>query len=78
MFDSFFTSPSWDGGDVTLGGSLRTRNSVDEVIESNDVLAVHEYLPLVVIIAVIFFFINIKEEIVETLKSETCDPLASS
>ena len=63
---------------MTLGGSLRTRNSVDEVIESNDVLAVHEYLPLVVIIAVIFFFINIKEEIVETLKSETCDLLASS
>ena len=62
---------------MTLGGSLRTRNSVDEVTESKDVLAVHEYLPLVVIV-VIFFFINIKEEIVETLKSETCDPLASS
>ena len=60
-----------------MGGSLRTRNSVDEVTESNDVLAVHEYLPLVVIIAIIFF-VNIKEEIVETLRSETCDLLASS
>ena len=60
-----------------MGGSLRTRNSVDEVTESNDVLAVHEYLPLVVII-IIIFFVNIKEEIVETLKRETCDLLASS
>ena len=77
MFDSFSTSPSCDGSEVTLGGSLRTRNSVDEVTESNDVLALHEYLPLVVIIAIIFF-VNIKEEIVETLKSGTCDLLASS
>ena len=60
-----------------MGGSLRTRNSVDEVTESNDVLAVHEYLPLVVII-ILIFFVNIKEKIVETLKSETCDLLASS
>ena len=60
-----------------MGGSLRTRNSVDEVTESNDVLALHEYLPLVVII-ILIFFVNIKEKIVETLKSETCDLLASS
>ena len=41
------TSPSCDGSDVILGGSLRTRNSVVDVTESREVLAVHEYSPLV-------------------------------
>ena len=34
---------------MILGGSLRTRNSVDDVTESREVLAVHEYSPLVMV-----------------------------
>ena len=49
MFSPFDgTSPSCDGSDVILGGSLRTRNSVTDVTESSEVLAVHEYSPLMV------------------------------
>ena len=40
------TSPSCVGSDVIFGGSLTTLNSVDEVAESKEVLAVQEYLPL--------------------------------
>ena len=42
------TSPSCDGSDVIFGGSLRTRNSVADVTESREVLAVHEYSPLMI------------------------------
>ena len=41
------TSPSCDGSNVILGGSLRTRNSVTEVKESREVLALQLYSPLI-------------------------------
>ena len=43
---------------MIFGGSLRTRNSVTEVNESREVLAVHEYSPLMMIM----FYDNEEEE----------------